>query len=78
MERAMLRVSPSYVKKYLAVIRRRTRVTDIAQRVAVKLEWARQTARRTAGCWGSKGGNPAPVSAALVDLQSGGQTTSNE
>ncbi|CAH2265008.1 jg25136 [Pararge aegeria aegeria] len=36
-------------------IRRRTRVTDIAQRVAkLKWKWAGHIARRTDGRWGSK------------------------
>ncbi|CAH2208667.1 jg320 [Pararge aegeria aegeria] len=55
-------------------IRRKTRVTDVAQRVA-KLKWQ----WRTDGRWGFKlEWNPAPVSAALVNPQLGGQTTSNE
>ncbi|CAH2265012.1 jg25138 [Pararge aegeria aegeria] len=36
-------------------IRRRTRVTDIAQRVAkLKWQWAGHIAGRTDGCWGLK------------------------
>ncbi|CAH2217291.1 jg26510 [Pararge aegeria aegeria] len=54
-------------------IRRRTRVTDIAQRVAkLKCQWVGHIA---IGRWN---GIPAPVNAALVDPQPGRQTTSNE
>ncbi|CAH2207481.1 jg23359 [Pararge aegeria aegeria] len=81
MERAML--------EYLYVIkneeiRRRSRVTDIAQRDAkLKWKWAGHIARRTDGRWGSNfprcwNGDPAQVNAVLVVPQRGGQTTSNE
>ncbi|CAH2235424.1 jg13282 [Pararge aegeria aegeria] len=54
MERAMLGVSlRDQIRN--AEIRRRTRVTDIAQRVAkLKWKWAGHIARRTDGRWGSK------------------------
>ncbi|CAH2267585.1 jg11874 [Pararge aegeria aegeria] len=52
---------------------------DIAQRVAkLKWQWAGHIEPIAVGvprCWS---GNPAPVNAALVDSQPGGQTTSNE
>ncbi|CAH2260536.1 jg18256 [Pararge aegeria aegeria] len=52
MERAMLGVS---VQIRNEEIRRRTRVTDIAQRVAkLKWQWAGNIARRTDGRWGLK------------------------
>ncbi|CAH2228994.1 jg14640 [Pararge aegeria aegeria] len=54
MERAMLAVSlrDQIIKKE---IRRRTRVTDIAQRAAkLKWQWARHIAWRTDGRWGLK------------------------
>ncbi|CAH2235186.1 jg16174 [Pararge aegeria aegeria] len=54
MERAMLGVS---LRDQITneEIRRRTRVTDIAQRVAkLKWKWAGHIARRTDGRWGSK------------------------
>ncbi|CAH2229220.1 jg2624 [Pararge aegeria aegeria] len=54
MERAMLGVSLR-VQIRNKEIRRRTRVTDIAQRVAkLKWKWAGHIARRTDGRWGSK------------------------
>ncbi|CAH2244044.1 jg12145 [Pararge aegeria aegeria] len=62
-------------------IRRRTKGTDIAQRVAkLKWQWAGHIARRTDGRWVPRcwSGNPAQENAALVDPQPGGQTTSNE
>ncbi|CAH2243962.1 jg16802 [Pararge aegeria aegeria] len=79
-ERAMLEVSlRDQIRN--EEIRRRTRVTDIAQRVA-KLKWksSGHIARGTDGsmvpkCWN---GNPAQVNAVLVGLQRGGQTTANE
>ncbi|CAH2238163.1 jg22091 [Pararge aegeria aegeria] len=52
MERAMLGVSLSDQIRN-EEIRRRTRVTDIAQQVA-KLKWAGHIARRTDGRWGLK------------------------
>ncbi|CAH2244701.1 jg1356 [Pararge aegeria aegeria] len=53
MERAMLGVSLRDLRN--EEIRRRTRVTDIAQRVAkLKWKWAGHIARRTDGRWGSK------------------------
>ncbi|CAH2265183.1 jg16839 [Pararge aegeria aegeria] len=54
MERAMLGVSlRDQIRN--EEIRRRTRVTDIAQRVAkLKWKWAEHRARRTDGRWGSK------------------------
>ncbi|CAH2267138.1 jg2876 [Pararge aegeria aegeria] len=54
MERAMLGVSlRDQIRN--EEIRRRTRVTDIAQRVAkLKRQWAGHIARRTDGCWGLK------------------------
>ncbi|CAH2239880.1 jg4565 [Pararge aegeria aegeria] len=53
MERAMLGVSlRDQIRN--EEIRRRTRVTDIAQRVAkLKWKWAGHIARRTDGRWGS-------------------------
>ncbi|CAH2237352.1 jg12066 [Pararge aegeria aegeria] len=54
MERAMLRVSLRDLIRN-EEIRRRTRVTDIAQRVAkLKWQWAGHIARRTDGRWGLK------------------------
>ncbi|CAH2235516.1 jg19493 [Pararge aegeria aegeria] len=52
MERAMLGLSlRDQIRK--EEIRRRTRVTDIAQRVAkLKWQWVGHVARRTAGRWG--------------------------
>ncbi|CAH2207927.1 jg26627, partial [Pararge aegeria aegeria] len=53
-ERAMLEVSLRDEIRY-EEIRRRTRVTDIAQRVAkLKWKWAGHVARRTDRRWGSK------------------------
>ncbi|CAH2251949.1 jg13826 [Pararge aegeria aegeria] len=69
MERAMLGV---YLRDQIRneEIRKRTRVTDIAQRVAkLKWQWAGQLARRTDGPWGLK---------VLVGPQRGGQMTSGE
>ncbi|CAH2262742.1 jg14966 [Pararge aegeria aegeria] len=66
MERAMLGVSlRDQVRN--EEIRRRTRVTDIAQRIAkLKWQWAGLSApRRTDGFWGPK----VLVSAVLVDPQ---------
>ncbi|CAH2243454.1 jg9370 [Pararge aegeria aegeria] len=70
MERAMLGVS--LLDRIRNVeIRRRTRVTDIAQRVAkLKWQWAGHIVRRKDGRWG-----PELVSAALVGPQRGGETT---
>ncbi|CAH2259291.1 jg10036 [Pararge aegeria aegeria] len=80
MERAMLGISlRDQIRN--EEIRRRTRVNDIAQRVAkLKWKWAGHIARRTDGrgvprCWN---GDPAQVNAVLVGPQRGGQTTSNE
>ncbi|CAH2241930.1 jg17114 [Pararge aegeria aegeria] len=80
MERAMLGVSLRDEIRN-EEIRRRTRVTDIAQRVAkLKWQWALHLARRTDGrrvlrCWN---GDPAPVNAVSVGPQRGGQMTSGE
>ncbi|CAH2228331.1 jg1561 [Pararge aegeria aegeria] len=54
MERAMLGVSlRDQIRN--EEIRRRTRVTDIAQRIAkLELQWAGHIARRTDGRWGLK------------------------
>ncbi|CAH2215892.1 jg25965 [Pararge aegeria aegeria] len=65
MERAMLGVSLRYQMRNVE-IGRRTRVTDIAQRVAKQWQWAGHRVRRKDGpkvleC------HPALVSAALVD-----------
>ncbi|CAH2227155.1 jg24668, partial [Pararge aegeria aegeria] len=52
-----------------------------AQRVAkLKWQWAGHIARKTDGRWGPKvwRGDPAPVNAALVEPQPGGQTISNK
>ncbi|CAH2209094.1 jg25024 [Pararge aegeria aegeria] len=55
-------------------IRRRTKVTDIAQRVTkLKCQWA-----RTGGLLGSNPLDPEQINATLVGSQRGGQTTSNE
>ncbi|CAH2233307.1 jg6231 [Pararge aegeria aegeria] len=64
MERAMLGVSlRDQIRN--EEIRRRTRVTDIAQRVAkLKWQWAGYIARRTDGRWGLKVLEWRPVSAA--------------
>ncbi|CAH2227491.1 jg9312 [Pararge aegeria aegeria] len=61
-------------------IRRRTRVTDIAQRVAkLKWQWAGHIARRTDGRWGSKVLEWHPrTGKRWVDPQPGGQMTSSE
>ncbi|CAH2207399.1 jg422 [Pararge aegeria aegeria] len=63
-------------------IRKRTRVTNIAQRVSkLKSKWAEHIARRIDGRWGSIpywNGDSAQVNAALVGPQRGGQTTLNE
>ncbi|CAH2245461.1 jg8714 [Pararge aegeria aegeria] len=62
-------------------IRIKTRVTDIAQGVAkLNWKWVGHIAQRTDGRLGSEemDGDPAPVNAALVVPQRGGQTTSNE
>ncbi|CAH2247559.1 jg750 [Pararge aegeria aegeria] len=64
-------------------IRRRTRVTDIAQRVAkLKWQWAGQGHSSenpsfvgVLRCWS---GDPAPVNAAWVGPQRGGRMTSGE
>ncbi|CAH2260552.1 jg18260 [Pararge aegeria aegeria] len=70
MERAMLGVSLRDRIRNVE-IRRRTRVTDIAQRVAkLKWQWADHLVRRKDGRW-----SPELVSAALVDPKRGGQTT---
>ncbi|CAH2268262.1 jg15893 [Pararge aegeria aegeria] len=54
MERAVLRVTLRDQIRY-EVIRRRTRVTDIAQRVTkLKWQWAGHIARRTDGRWALK------------------------
>ncbi|CAH2223312.1 jg21319 [Pararge aegeria aegeria] len=80
MERAMLGVSlRDQIRNY--EIRRRTRVTDIAQRVGkLKWQWAGLTARRTDGRWGSKvfEWQRRTGKRSVCDPQSGGQTTSNE
>ncbi|CAH2267916.1 jg8378 [Pararge aegeria aegeria] len=77
MERAMLGVSlRDQIRN--AEIRRRTRVTDIAQRVAMlKRQWAGHIVRRKDGRWGPRcwNGSPELVSAALGDPQRGRQTT---
>ncbi|CAH2226340.1 jg578 [Pararge aegeria aegeria] len=53
MERAMLGVSlRDQIRN--EEIRRRTRVTDIAQRVELKWKWAGLIPRKTDGRWGSK------------------------
>ncbi|CAH2216333.1 jg18744 [Pararge aegeria aegeria] len=84
MERAMLGVSlRDQIRN--EEIRRRTRVTDIAQRVAklkkLKWQWAGHIARRTEGRWGLKGVEwrppPPPINAA-VGPQRGRQMTSGE
>ncbi|CAH2245680.1 jg4845 [Pararge aegeria aegeria] len=55
MERAMLGVSNLRDQIRNEEIRRRTRVIDIAQRVAKpKRKWVGHIARRTDGRWGSK------------------------
>ncbi|CAH2237416.1 jg11271 [Pararge aegeria aegeria] len=80
MERAMLGVSLRDRIRNVE-IRRRTRVTDIAQRVAKLMwQWAGHIVRRKDGRWGSKvqhlgNGSPELLSAALVDPQRGGQAT---
>ncbi|CAH2237940.1 jg4634 [Pararge aegeria aegeria] len=59
-------------------IRRRTRATGIAQRVAkLKWKWVGHIVRRTDGRWGSKvlEWRPRTGNAALVGPQRGGQTT---
>ncbi|CAH2243675.1 jg26149 [Pararge aegeria aegeria] len=64
-ERAMLVSLRDQIRN--AKIRRRTRVTDIAQRVAkLNWQWAGHIARRTDGRWGVKvlEWRPAPVNAA--------------
>ncbi|CAH2232993.1 jg19868 [Pararge aegeria aegeria] len=79
MERAMLGVSlPDQIRN--EEIRRRTKVTDIAQRVAMlRWQWAEHIARRTDGRWGSKVLNWQPrTGTAYVNPQPGGQTTSSE
>ncbi|CAH2234490.1 jg1632 [Pararge aegeria aegeria] len=54
MESAMLGVSPRDLIRNVD-IRRRTRVTDIAQRVAkLKWQWAGHILQRKYGCWGPK------------------------
>ncbi|CAH2265003.1 jg25133 [Pararge aegeria aegeria] len=53
MERAMLGSHRNQIRN--EEIRIRTRVTDIAQRVAkLKWQWAERIARRPDGCWGLK------------------------
>ncbi|CAH2268372.1 jg15826 [Pararge aegeria aegeria] len=77
MERAMLGVSLRDRIRNVE-IRRRTKVTDIAQQVAkLKWQWAGHIVRRKDGRWGPKvlEWQPVLVSAALVDPQRGGQTT---
>ncbi|CAH2208231.1 jg27972 [Pararge aegeria aegeria] len=59
-------------------IRRRTRVTDIAQRIdLLKWQWAGHIVRRRDGRWVPRcwNGSPALVIAALVDSRRGGRTT---
>ncbi|CAH2235005.1 jg19003 [Pararge aegeria aegeria] len=73
----------SYYYVIKSEIRRRTRVTNIAQRVAkLKRQWAGHVARRTEGRWVPKVLEWQPRTgkrwAALVDPQPGGQSTSNE
>ncbi|CAH2240751.1 jg4232 [Pararge aegeria aegeria] len=61
MERAMLEGSLRDKIKN-EDIRRRTRVTDLAQRVAKqKWQWAEHIARRTVGRWGGKEWRPHTV-----------------
>ncbi|CAH2215578.1 jg27648 [Pararge aegeria aegeria] len=78
MERAMLRVSLRDKIRNVE-IRRRTRVTDIVQRVAkLKWQWAGHIVRRRDGRWGVPwcwNGSPVLVNAALVDPRRGGRTT---
>ncbi|CAH2215528.1 jg22392 [Pararge aegeria aegeria] len=74
MERAILGVSLRDRIRNVE-IRRRTRVTDIAQRVAkLKWQWPRHIVRRKDVLWGPKvlEWQPELVSAALVDPQQGG------
>ncbi|CAH2242593.1 jg14129 [Pararge aegeria aegeria] len=69
MERAMLGVSLCDRIRNVE-IRRRTRVTEIAQRVAkLKWQWAGHIVRRKDGRWAPRvwNGSPELVSAALVD-----------
>ncbi|CAH2245032.1 jg17429 [Pararge aegeria aegeria] len=79
MERAMLGVSLRDAIRN-EEIRRRTRVTNIAQRVAkLKGQWAGHILGEPMNvgvprCWS---GNPATVNAAFVDPKPCGQTTSN-
>ncbi|CAH2255374.1 jg15420 [Pararge aegeria aegeria] len=74
MERAMLGVSLRDRIRDVQ-IRRRTRVTDIAQRVAkLKCQWAGHIVRRKDGRWGLKVvGAGILVSAALIDPRQGEQ-----
>ncbi|CAH2268924.1 jg2794 [Pararge aegeria aegeria] len=79
MERAMLGLS---LRDQLRneVIRRRTRVTDIAQRVAkLKFQWAGHIARRTDGRWGLKVLEWRPrTGKRSIGPQRGGRMTSGE
>ncbi|CAH2218294.1 jg6403 [Pararge aegeria aegeria] len=71
MERAMLGVSLSSRIRNVE-IPRRTRFTDIAQRVAkLKWQWVRHSSEKgcTLGSQGTPNGSPELVSAALVDPQ---------
>ncbi|CAH2232600.1 jg10161 [Pararge aegeria aegeria] len=76
MVRAMLGVSLRTIRN--VEIRRRTRVTDIAQRVAkIKWQWAGHILRRRGDvgvpkCWN---GSSALVNAVMVDPRRGGRTT---
>jgi hypothetical protein len=74
MERAMLGVS---LRDRIRIdeIRKRTKVTDIARRIAeLKWQWAGHIARRTDGAERSSNGDRVPGDAALVGPQQGGPT----
>ncbi|CAH2239479.1 jg21486 [Pararge aegeria aegeria] len=69
--------SESRVAAHCATRPSRTRVTDIAQRVAkLKWQWAGHIVRRRNGLWGPKvlEWQPVLVNAALVDPRRGGRT----
>ncbi|CAH2238495.1 jg5676 [Pararge aegeria aegeria] len=77
MERAMLGVS---LRDRIRndEIRRRTKFTDIAQRISkLKRQWAGHVCRRTDGRWGRRvlEWRPESVSAVWDDLQTAGQMT---
>ncbi|CAH2232298.1 jg21680 [Pararge aegeria aegeria] len=77
MERAMIGVSLRDRIRNVE-IRRRTRVTDIAQRVAkLKWQWAGHIVRRKDGRWGPKvlEWQPRTGKRSVGDPQRGGQTT---